>query len=156
MISLNLGSPVPLYFQRENHLLGDNSISYGSKLTAADLQARLRGIASSIPEFAESPRTAIDADEYETLAPDSLALLHTDALTVEWRHNMKGTLRPRAIFMTEQGGWDISYTGEQWAGFPERRLGERRTFGPTFVTVSVGDVFNGSHFVLAAGALAAV
>ena len=59
--------------------------------------------------------------------------------------------------MTEQGAWDLPYTGEQWADFPPRILRESRLFGPTYVSLSVGETNGGgsTHHILAAGLIAA-
>jgi hypothetical protein len=154
-IELDLGMALPLYFQSENVLLGTAPIALGRPLDILSLRAKLEDVASRVPGFAQTPRSAIEADEYGRMSSDSLALLRTDELRLVWRPNFKGVLRPRAIFMTEQGAWDIPYTGEQWEGFPERVAGSRQTYGASYVTVSVGDTIpdTKTHYVLAAGVL---
>lgn len=157
VIDLELGTSVPLPFQRENVILQRQPLVYAAPLSQAQLQRRLSSAAEFIPAFATIARSRVDDSEYAAgLAPDSLGVLRTEQITMVWRHNIQGNLRPRAIFMTHQGGWDLPFTGEQWDDFPERSAGSRLTFGPSFVTVSVGDAWGGgsSHYVLAAGVIA--
>ncbi|MBB5842100.1 hypothetical protein HD599_000423 [Conyzicola lurida] len=156
-IRLGLGLGVPLRHQSENVLLINSEISRAEPLTSVELEQRLEYIHAQLPAFAIVPRTFVDETEYDAgVVGQSLALLFTENLVMSWETNSSGVLRPRAIFMTEQGGWNLPYTGEQWAGFPDRTAGSRMQFGPCFVTISVGELMPDStrHYILAAGVIA--
>jgi hypothetical protein len=158
VVSLVLEEPVPLTSQCENVILGTAPLELQPALPVRVLQDRLKRVSLLPPGFAENPRKYVSDDEYQAgTVNNSLALLYTDSLKIRWRTNSAGNVRPRAIFMSSVGGWDIPYTGEQWEGFPPRVAGSELEFGPTYVTVSVGEPIPGQsdHWVLAAGALPA-
>lgn len=160
VVDLELGAAVPLASQSENILLSDRPLVFQAPIAKDQLLERLERVSVRIPSFASNSRKSVEDSEYDNgLAPESLALLRTGELKMKWKPRpTDGVLRPRAIFMTPQGGWDLPYTGEQWEEFPPRLNGAEQTYGPAYVTVSVGGLMSGgsTHWVLAAGVLPAV
>lgn len=157
-VRLSLGDAVPLIFQEENILLENSRIDLTAPLPNAELQRRLARLAADVPPFARSSRSSLDTSTYEFgFSARSLALLFTEDLTIEWRVNVRGTLRPRAIFATAEGAWDLPYTGEQSWEFPPRTAAARRSYGAAYVTTSVGETIDdgSTHYILAAGVVAA-
>lgn len=158
-IIIQLGAEVPLPFQSENIILGASPVEFAPAPTPRQVQTRLQRLARNVASFAGSPRTYIDHSEYEAgFSPASLSLARTDNIKLVWKTNWKGIARPRAIFMTDVGGWDLPYTGYQWEGFPPRVAGASETYGPAYITLSVGDpIPDGTqHYVMAAAITAAM
>jgi hypothetical protein len=159
VVQAELGAPVPLPYQCENVLLGPAPINFAPTPDPRSVQARLSELSLRAPEFASTPRRYFDDTEYVGgLQPASLAVVRTPELKLVWRTNSNGWLRPRAVFMTDRGGWDLPYTGEQWEGFPARIAGGSETYGDSYVTLSVGGTFDGGteHYVFAGGILPAI
>jgi hypothetical protein len=152
LLDVDLVQSVPLDYQAENVRIGLGGVAHVGRESSGEVIRLLRGLAEDPPAFASSPRSRVDPSEYVGgLSPESLAVLRTDELVIKWQLNWNGVVRPRAIFMSPQGRWDLSYTGEQWDELLPREDGRRVSCGPAFITVSVGNFWNGSHFVLAAG-----
>lgn len=147
--------------QPENVLIGDEPLEAGGRVVPGEAYGRLSPHLVDGPELFGNFSDSLPGEEAELGVPSSLALIEPQSLWLELRQPRmgRGRSKPRALFELSGSTYDFGLTDRVVRPRLFRATHGTHTlpelgFAPavhTLLTVSLGGVFRGSCWKLAAG-----